>query len=404
MSSPLVFFLVGLLFIIMTLISSVLKRMYLTSTILYLLIGIFLSKVINVISLDPIEDASFIRLFAEIAVVISLFTAGLKLKLPLSWRAWKTPLILAVVSMVITIFTIALISHWVLDLPFGASILIGAILAPTDPVLASSVQVAGPEDADKLRFNLTAEAGLNDGTAFPFVMLGLSLLGASNGDSIWLHWIAVDLIWAIGGGFVIGMLLGKGVGKLVVYIRTRHFQTESLDDFLAIGLIGITYGTSVLLHTCGFLAVFVAGLALRRTERKDAMVSGPMTQAALKFNEQLERICELGIVILAGALLSTQYFSWNYLWIAFSLFFIIRPFSVFVPLRSREHSHRVLLSWFGIRGIGLIYYLAFAIEQDVSMEIARAMTGITLSVIVASILLHGLSAAPLMLRHSRRNP
>lgn len=404
MNSPIGFFLVGLLFILMSLVSSVLKRIYLTSTILYLCIGIFLSKVINVISIDPIEDATIIRLLSEIAIIISIFTAGLKLKLPLSWQAWKMPVILATVSMFITIILITFTSHWILNLPLGPSLLMGAILAPTDPVLASNVQVHNAEDANKLRFNLTAEAGLNDGTAFPFVLLGLSFVGVRNVESLWLHWITVDLIWAVGGGFAIGVLLGKGVGKFVVYLRARHFETESLDDFLAIGLIGITYGTAVLIHTYGFLAVFAAGLALRRTERQDAPVSGPMTRGALKFNEQLERICELGIVILTGALISTKYFSWNYLWFVFVLFFVIRPISVFVPLRSNKHSHRVLLGWFGIRGIGLIYYLTFVIEQGVPQWLAKTLTGVTLVIIVASIFLHGLSASPLMLRHSKRNP
>lgn len=377
--------------------------MYLTSTILYLFIGMILRKV-DVISFDPIEDAAFIRLLTEIAVIISLFTAGLKLKLPLSWHDWRVPLTLATVSMVITIFMIALMSYLILHLPLGACLLIGSILAPTDPVLASSVQVLGPDDSDKLRFNLTAEAGLNDGTAFPFVMLGLGLLSLKNNESIWFHWITVDLIWAVGAGFAIGMLLGKGIGRFVVYLRTRHLENDSLDDFLAIGLIGITYGTAVILHTYGFLAVFAAGLALRRTERRDRSVSGPMTRAALKFNEQLERICEVGIVIMTGATLSISYFSWNHLWFVFALFFVIRPISIFIPLRSREHSHRVLLGWFGIRGVGLIYYLAFSIEKGLPKELAKAMTGITLAVIVASIVFHGLSAAPLMLQHSHRNP
>lgn len=403
MSSPVVFFLIGLLFIFTSLFSSVLKRMYLTSTVLYLFVGILISRA-GVLFLDPIEHASIIKLLTEIAVIISLFTAGLKLKSPLSWRAWRVPVTLATISMTLTILLIAAVSHMILNIPFGASLLIGAILAPTDPVLASSVQVLGPEDNDKLRFNLTAEAGLNDGTAFPFVMLGLGLLGSGNSKGMWLHWITVDLIWAIVAGLAVGTLMGMGIGKLVVYLRTRNFETESLDDFLTIGLIGITYGAAVLIHAYGFLAVFAAGLALRRTERRDESVSGPMTRGALKFNEQLERICELGIVILAGALLSVQYFSWDYLWFVFVLFFIIRPISIFAPLRRGEHSHRVLLSWFGIRGIGLLYYLAYVIEEGVSPEIAKTLTGVTLVVIVASIFLHGLSAAPLMLRHSRRNP
>lgn len=404
MASPMGFFLVGLLFILVALVSSVLKRMYLTSTILYLVTGVLLDSVFHVVSLDPFSHASLLRLLTEIVVIISLFTAGLKLRLPLSWRAWKVPVTLATASMFLTISMIAILSTWIFNFSVGAAILIGAILAPTDPVLASSVQVLGTQDVDKLRFNLTAEAGLNDATAFPFVMLGLGLLQTGNTTSMWLHWITFDLIWAIAAGFAVGLLMGKGVGKLVVYLRSKHFETENLDDFLAIGLIALTYGAAVLIHAYGFLAVFVAGLALRRTEREDAAISGPMTRAALKFNEQLERIGELGIVVLTGVLLSSAYFSWKSFLFACVLFFVIRPLSIFIPLRSTKHSHRLLLGWFGIRGIGLIYYLELAIERGLPLELARAVTGLTLFVVVASILLHGLSAAPLMLRHARQNP
>ena len=198
----------------------------------------------------------------------------------------------------------------------SATVLLGAVLAPTDPVLASDVQVDHPTDGDRLRFSLTAEAGLNDGTAFPFVMLGLGLLGLHELGAGGWRWWTVDVAWAIGAGLVVGTLLGTLVGRLVIFLRREHREALGLDDFLALGLITLSYGVALLIHAYGFLAVFAAGLALRRIERRHAGEGEPppavevamagenaereatdpdtapayMAQAVLGFTEQLERI------------------------------------------------------------------------------------------------------------------
>lgn len=422
MGSAIWFALVGILFIVMTIISAALKRLPLTAALLYLLIGVLLGRAASgVLSVDPVADAPLIRLLAEIAVLISLFTAGLKLRLPLSSAHWKTPILLATLSMLVTIALVAVFAFWAMKLPLGAAILLGAILAPTDPVLASSVQVLGPEDQDKLRFSLTAEAGLNDGTAFPFVLLGLGLLNLRGLNYSGVRWVAIDLIWGVFGGLLIGTLVASAIGKLVAYLRFKHQETESFDDFLAIGLIGLSYGLSAMLNAYGFLAVFAAGVALRRIERKeshvrqaanpatrhrikDNTVSAHMTRSVLRFNEQVERIGEVGVVILSGAMLSVRYYSATYLWLIPVLFVFARPISVFLVIPKAERAHRALISWFGIRGIGPIYYLAYAIERGLPVKLAEPITGATLTIIVASIFLHGLSAAPLMMRYARRNP
>ena len=220
--------------------------------------------------------------------------------------------------MALTVGLIALVGVVGLGLPLGAAILLGAILAPTDPVLASDVQVTDPTDRDRLRFALTGEAGLNDGTAFPFVMLGLGLLGLHElGDGGW-RWLAIDVVWAVAAAWRSAALLGSSSARLVLYLRRTHKEAVGLDDFLALGLIALSYGTALLAHTYGFLAVFAAGLALRRVER---IASGELApggghggrrggrgegrptrrrppatwpQAVLGFNEQLERILEVG--------------------------------------------------------------------------------------------------------------
>jgi NhaP-type Na+/H+ or K+/H+ antiporter len=408
---------IGLLMIIMAIISTTLKRLPLTSSIIYLGLGVLFGPFfIGLIRLDLQKDAVLIERLTEVAVIISLFSAGLKLRLPLKSREWLAPVLLATVSMLITIILIAIVGVGLFGFSLGAAVLLGAILAPTDPVLAASIQVLGPQDRDRLRFSLTGEAGLNDGTAFPFVMLGLGLLGYRNIGEYGWRWLLRDVIWAIGGGLLVGTVLATGVSRLVLYLRKKNKETESLDDFLALGLICLSYGIALRLQTYGFLAVFAAGLALRRGERMETQdrdlvadtdeqhqyesTSANMVYAVLTFNEHLERFAEVVIVLLLGAILSKQYFYQKYLWIIPILFLIVRPISVIfgVPKRDRTHPH--LLAWFGIRGIGSVYYLAFVVSQGISESLANELGSVTLLVVTASILVHGLSAAPLMLRHS----
>ena len=208
---------------------------------------------LNLIHFDVVKEAAIVERITEVAVIVSLFTAGLKLRVPLRDPLWRLPVVLASWSVALTVGLIALVGVVALELPLGAAILLGAVLAPTDPVLASDVQVSGPRDQDRLRFTLTGEAAFNDGTAFPFVMLGLGLLGLhETGEGGW-RWLAVDVLWAIPGGLLIGALLGTGTGRVILFLRREHKEAVGLDDFLALGLIALSYGTALLVHTYGFL-------------------------------------------------------------------------------------------------------------------------------------------------------
>ena len=227
----------------MALSGSVLKRLPLSTSMLYLAVGFGLGPHgFGLIRLDPVRDAAVLERFAEVAVIVSLFTAGLKLRVGLRDALWELPVRLASGSMAVTIGLIAVAGVVGLGLPWGAAILLGAILAPTDPVLASDVQVTDPTDRDRLRFALTGEAGLNDGAAFPFVMLGLGLLGLHEIGAAGWRWVAVDLVWAVVGGLAIGALLGELVARIVLYLRRTHKEAVGLDDFLALGLIALATG------------------------------------------------------------------------------------------------------------------------------------------------------------------
>lgn len=424
---------VGVLLILMAMSGTVLSRLPLSTAMLYLMVGLAVSPWgMDLMSPDPRQHTALLERLTEVVVLISLFTAGLKLSPGLKDRRWLLPLRLAAASMVITVALIATAAYLFLGWPVGACILLGAILAPTDPVLASDVQVHRPGDRDRLRFALTGEGGLNDGTAFPFVLLGLGLLGLHEIGGFGWRWVVVDAFWSSVMGPAIGALLGLAVGRLVLYLRREHKEAVGLDDFLAMGLVALSYGVAQLLHANGFLAVFAAGVALRHLEQSqktgessqqaveearadpdktvaEAVAVDPqhapafMAQAVLGFNEQIERIGEVAVVITIGAMLWTVRWHSAGWWLVPLLLLVIRPLAVGLGLlrTSSLTSQRWLIGWFGIRGVGSLYYLMYAINHGVSSQLADQLIALTLAVVVTSIIVHGISVTPMMAAYER---
>jgi NhaP-type Na+/H+ or K+/H+ antiporter len=445
------FLVAGGLLVLMALAGTVLKRLPLSSAVLYLLGGVAIGPYgLKLMNLGPIKDAHLLEVLSEVAVLISLFTTGLKLGPPLSDNRWRIPLRLAFGAMTVTVGLITLAGVFLLHLPLGAAVLLGAVLAPTDPVLASDVQVEHHEDRDRLRFGLSGEAGMNDGTAFPFVMLGLGLLGLHDiGDLGW-KWFTVDVLWSVAAGVGSGFGMGWLVAQLVLYLRREHKEAVGLDEFLTLGLIALSYGFALLIHSYGFLAVFAAGLALRRIEQREtdlaeadgkaetngtaeavtpaepevdlaeaqeeknatdqAKAPAYMVRNMLSFNEQLERIGEVILVLLLGGMLPYAMLAYASipgaaLWFVPILFFIVRPLSVQSSLIGTRTSRwqRGLMSWFGIRGIGSIYYLMYAINHGLPEPLARQLVGLTFATIAASIFVHGISVTPMMKMYQNRH-
>ncbi|PKN25955.1 MAG: sodium:proton antiporter [Deltaproteobacteria bacterium HGW-Deltaproteobacteria-21] len=409
---------IGALLILLVLTQGGVRRMPITTAMLYLGLG-WLFGLLGWARIDSFQHTAWLEHLSEVAVIVSLFSAGLKLRVPLRSRLWNTPVFLAFGSMSITVGLIALAAVFWIGLPLGAAVILGAVLAPTDPVLASDVQVEHEDDTDRVRFTLTGEAGMNDGTAFPFVMLGLGLLGFHDLGAYGWRWWAVDLFWAVGGGLASGALLGAAVTRLVIYLRRHHREAAGMDDFLALGLIAAAYGFAQLLDCYGFLSVFAAGLAVGSVERnlsdtpdeataekRFAVQHAPayLAAAVLHFNDHLESISELVLVLLAGALVFSSGFDLQAFGFAFLLFCAIRPIAV-APIAVACRMRRLemmLVSWFGIRGIGSIYYLFYAVGQGVDRSYAETMIRITLGVVSLSILVHGLSVTPLMRHHRRK--
>ena len=394
---------VGLLLLGVTLGSSWISRLPLSYALIYLVFGILLGPYgFNIINLEP--GAEFLERLTEIVVIVSLFACGIKMNRPLSFGAWNSTVRLIGLLMPLSIAAVALLSHFGLGLNWGASILLGAILAPTDPVLASEVQVNHAEDRSELRFGLTSEGGLNDALAFPFVYFGLHWLQAdSNWQSWFKSWVLVDVIWAIAAGIAGGILVAKAINALSHYSREQEGIEPEVEDLIALATILLTYAFTEMINGYGFMAVFVAGVFVRRSRSLEA----DKKHSQLHFVSLLEKLLEVGTILLLGTLLRAEpllIYAGPSLVVAGSLIFLIRPIATWISTigGNLRPATRLLFGWFGIGGVGSLYYLFYTLSDDIADEVGTPLSWITLSTVVLSVLIHGVSTTPLMTWYDRR--
>ena len=351
---------------------------------------------------DPRTYDTIVEKLCEAVVIISLMGAGLKIDRRIGLRASATTWRLLAVAMPVTILAVTLLGFYVLELPIALALLLGAALAPTDPVLASEVQVGPPRAGreDEVRFALTSEAGLNDGLAFPFVHLALVFGAAAVSSSAWPSgaelggWLVGDVLWRIGAGVGIGWLVGRALGWLT-FGRARSNLSGTRDGLVAIGATLVAYTCAEICHGYGFLAVFVAAIVLRDRERNHEY-----HEALHDFSEQIERLLMMLVLVLFGGAIATGLFAsvtWTDCLVALAIVLVIRPLAGWISLLGSGHSAKTrgLISFFGIRGIGSFYYIAYGVNHGefVTSEKLWAITGL---VVVISVLIHGISATPAM--------
>lgn len=396
---------IGLVFLIAAFGKGPLRRWPISMPTLYLGVGVAIGPWgLNLLHLDLIKDAKTIEIITEIAVLISLLTAGLQLA-PSLTLLQRAPIPLATVTMVITIACLAALGYFLLALPIGASILLGAVLAPTDPVLANEVQVRHHHDTDRLRYALTGEAGLNDGAAFPFIMLGLGLMGVHEIGAWGWRWIFVDLLWASFAGLGIGWLVGYAVSRVATKFKQSKRVPPACEELLTLGLIGLSYGAAMQLQTYGFLSVFASGVAMRWHAGNESQDDGAeMTMKTVTaINEQFGQIIEVAAVVLIGTLL-VDYgsFRWDW-WISLSLFVLLRPLATFIGLANSAVSteQKSYIAFFGIRGIGSLYYLAYAINHGLDEATSQRLGELVLTTVTFSMLFHCNSASLLLRYYSK---
>lgn len=401
---------------------------------LYLLVGIVCGPwVLNLLNIDIVKYSTIIAHISEVAMAASLFMTGLKIRMPFKAAGWKMGLLLAGPAMILTVGCIMVATHYLLGMSWPISLAFAAIIAPTDPVLASLISINDARDDDSLRLSLSTEAGMNDGTALPF--LALALLFFKGGGEISLseltHWFTVEVIWALIAGVLIGYLLGHAVGLLATHFR--YAQREfAPSDFIALSLIALSYAIALSLGASGFLAAFAAGIGLRSAEitvqrhfpdeskeengtalPAEIMVNphqrhefaqttrvksiGLVIGDALSFGDTVERFFAAALIIILGITFA-QHWQPDGLLMAALLFAIIRPLAVYVVTwRSSIPGHqRLAISWLGIRGIGSLNYIAFAWVHGMRGDEATYMMNCALTLVVASVIVHGISVNPLM--------
>lgn len=388
---------IGMLLLGVTLGSSWITRLPLSYALIYLIAGILLGPYgVGIIDLQP--DAEFLEHLTELVVIVSLFACGIKMNRPLNFVAWHSTVRLIGLLMPLSIAAIAVLVHFALGLNWGAAILLGAILAPTDPVLASEVQLNHTDDINELRFGLTSEGGLNDALAFPFVYFGLYWLTKDSNWQTWFKsWVAIDLIWAIAAGIAGGVLVARTINHLSTHFRKLNGIEREVEDLIALATILLTYGLTELVNGYGFLAVFVAGVFVRRSRS----VETEYKHSQLHFIGLLEQLLEVGTILLLGALLRLEpmlaYLGPSLL-VAVALIFVIRPVATWISTigDNLRPTTRLLFGWFGIRGVGSLYYLFYAISSGIAPEVAAPLSWITFFTITFSMLVHGVSATPLM--------
>ena len=379
----------------------VLKRGALTFPVLYVGFGALLYGLPLPLSLppaDPFRYREITERLTELTVLIALLGAGVRIDTRFGWRRWAVTWRLLALTMPATILASFLLGRYLLGLGIASALLLGAVLAPTDPVLASDVQVHGPGEGgeDPVRFGLTSEAGLNDGLAFPFVWLAIAFAGVEAGQAMdWLDWLGIDVLWRLAGGVGVGLLLGYGLMHMIFRVQRDDALASTSDGLTALAVTLLVYGSAELLHVYGFIAVFVAAVVMRQGERRH-----PYHDTLNLFAEQCERLLTALVLILFGGALAEGVLGdvdWQHIAFALLVVLVVRPVAGWISLaglglRGRE---RWALAVFGVRGIGSIYYLAFAAGAATFAGLESLWSAVALVVLV-SVLLHGLSAKHVM--------
>ena len=419
-----VFLLFGVALFLAVVLPTALRTVALSAPVVLLGLGALMGllPLPEAVRLTPVDDRAVIEHLTEVTVIISLMGVGLALDRPLnirswaSWQRWGTTWRLLAIAMPLSIGATAFLGWWIVGLGPASALLLGAALAPTDPVLASDVQVEGPatdeededeiDERDEVRFALTSEAGLNDGLAFPFVHLAILVAGTGTLADWGVEWFAWELVGMVVVGVAIGMATGWALAKAAFRSSRVSMRTaETGEPLLALAAVLLSYGLAQVAHGYGFLAVFACAMTLRSMER-----SADYHALMHEVVERLERLMTLVVLLLLGIAITNgllDSLTWSGAALGILLLLVIRPVSAFIALRigSRPQDRRngndlglrerLAMGFFGIRGIGSIYYLAYATGHETFSETDELWSTVGF-VVAVSVVLHGITATPVM--------
>ncbi|HSE10371.1 MAG TPA: cation:proton antiporter [Nocardioidaceae bacterium] len=426
MNADSIYLLAGAALLLAVVLPTALRSAAISAPIVLLLVGALMGllPLPDGVDVSPMGNLGFVEHLTEFTVIIALMGVGLALDRPLdlrrlsSWRKWGAAWRLLGIAMPLTIAGVALVGWWVVGLAPAGALLLGAVLAPTDPVLASDVQVEGPtsadagghdeiDESDEVRFALTSEAGMNDGLAFPFVYAAIFLASIGPVAEWGLRWLG----WELVGRVVLGVALGIAVGWLLAKAAFRSPArslrlAETGEPLLALAAVLLSYGIAEALGGYGFLAVFACAMTLRSAER------GHHYHAHMHdVVERLERLLTLVVLLLLGVSMTNgllRNLPWESVLLAVALVFVVRPVAGLLALGFRRSTcrigdhvltpgERLATAFFGVRGVGTLYYLAYATGQADFADEQLLWSTVTFT-IALSVLVHGIGATPVMRR------
>lgn len=403
-AAGLVYLAIGIATIAAALLPWLLGRVPLSMPMVFVGAGIALFALIPALpDPDPLEHSWLALHLTELCVIVSLMGAGLALNRAFAWRTWSTTWRLLAITMPLTIIAVAFLGWWGMGLGAASAVLLAAALAPTDPVLASEVQVSEPltedegSDDDEARFAITSEAGLNDGLAFPFTYAAIAISAVGLAPAGWLgQWLLIDVGWRV----TVGVLTGLGIGWVLRRLFFSQFSqrrgfTDKADGFIALSATFLAYGVAEIAEGYGFIAVFVCACTIRAAERAHGL------HAVLhSFVEQIERLLTVVVLILLGGAVARgilESLTLPDVLLAAVILLIVRPLAGWLGLApgktgSRE---RLVIEFFGVRGVGSLFYIAYALHHG-DFPGGERLWAIVSVVILGSIIIHGVAATPAM--------
>ena len=374
-----------------------------SASVIYLGLGLLAAVALSLLGIPPlnrVRDAAVMEHITELALLVAVFSTGIAIERRVSWLGWRSVGGLIGIVMPLSIAAVALFAYYAMDLSAGAAILLGALLCPTDPVLAGDLGVGPPGDTleDEGRFNLATEAALNDGLASPFILLGL--LVASEGGSDWaLEWLAADLLYAVVMAGVLGAVGGYLMGGLAVRLRNADMLDHRLDYYFAIPTVLVIYGVTEVAGAYGLVAAFTGGLAFRRYE-----FGHELNRHVHEGAEMVEKFGELVVILLLGSMITLAGLQVPGVagWLLVPLLLVVIRPALVMALFARSRMtvrERLFLAWFGVRGVAAIYYAALIIGAGVLSPGEESVVFWTAAVcVMISIVVHGISATPLTRR------
>ncbi len=388
----------GAMILVIAWVPILLKKLPLSLPIVCVGIGVILFSFPPFSSWAPHPDKTptLVERATELIVIVSLMGGGLKIERAVGWRSWNVTWRLLGIAMPLTILLVMLLGYQLLGLGLATSLLLAGSLAPTDPVLAGDVQIEHDETEEEAeaKFALTSEAGLNDALAFPFIHLAIAIAAAGSlTGEVLGEWMLSDVLWKLGAGLVLGTAFGWLVGYIIYHLPAGTSLSRTADGFIALGATLVVYTATEFAHGYGFLAVFVAGLMIRR-----AAQGHDFNKRLHDFADESERLLMMLLLLLFGGMLAAGLLNgigWEEITFAAIMLLVVRPLAGWISLIGvkRPRLELAIISFFGIRGLGSVYYLSYGFNHA-AFRSEYSLWGTLGLVIAASIVMHGVLVTP----------